>query len=68
VADGMARGIVSFVNAASIDAPRTIEALKSRLPPYMLPNRIIALNAIPLSANGKVDRKALRQLLDTQAP
>ncbi len=68
LADGMARGIVSFVNAASIDAPRTLEALKSRLPPYMLPSRIIALNALPLSANGKVDRKALRQLLDTQAP
>ena len=67
LADGMARGIVSFVHAASIDTPRTLEALKSRLPPYMLPSRIIALDTLPLNANGKVDRKALRQLLDTQA-
>ncbi len=68
VADGMARGIVSFVHAESIDALGTLEALKSRLPPYMLPSRIIALDKLPLSANGKIDRKALRQLLDTQAP
>ena len=68
LADGMARGVVSFVHAVSIDTLKTLEALKSRLPPYMLPSRIIALDTLPLNANGKVDRTALRQLLDTQAP
>lgn len=33
--------------------------LSSRLPEYMLPQRIIELSNFPLTANGKVDRKAL---------
>lgn len=35
------------------------EYLGQRLPDYMLPARIIALETFPLTANGKVDRKAL---------
>jgi amino acid adenylation domain-containing protein len=31
----------------------------TRLPDYMLPARIIFLEALPVSANGKIDRKAL---------
>jgi amino acid adenylation domain-containing protein len=33
--------------------------LKERLPAFMLPSAIIALTALPLSSNGKVDRRAL---------
>ncbi len=65
MAGDMARGIVSFVNAPSIDAERLIDALKTRIPPYMLPSRVIALNDMPLNASGKVDRRALRQLLES---
>lgn len=67
MANGMAHGIVGFVGAAAIDAPRTLEQLRARLPPYMLPSRLIALEHMPLNSSGKVDRKALRQLLETPA-
>ncbi|MGQ5483806.1 non-ribosomal peptide synthetase (plasmid) [Photobacterium damselae subsp. piscicida] len=35
--------------------------LSEHLPPYMLPKRIHFLSSLPLSANGKVDRKQLSQ-------
>ncbi|HEX9733566.1 MAG TPA: amino acid adenylation domain-containing protein [Thermoanaerobaculia bacterium] len=36
--------------------------LEERLPPYMVPARILLLDAIPVTANGKVDRQALAAL------
>ena len=35
------------------------EYLKQKLPNYMLPSECVILDALPLTANGKVDRKAL---------
>jgi amino acid adenylation domain-containing protein/FkbM family methyltransferase len=39
--------------------------LKRRLPPFMIPKEVILIEAIPLTANGKVDRAALSALLPT---
>ncbi|MET9578722.1 AMP-binding protein [Streptomyces massasporeus] len=43
--------------------PRT--ALRKTLPPYMIPAHLTAVAAIPLTANGKTDREAVRRLLTT---
>jgi D-alanine--poly(phosphoribitol) ligase subunit 1 len=60
---GAAHGIVAFVGAAAIDHLQLVGALKARIPAYMMPSRVIALQDLPLNTSGKVDRHALRQLL-----
>ncbi|HEX8961715.1 MAG TPA: non-ribosomal peptide synthetase [Rhodocyclaceae bacterium] len=41
--------------------------LRERLPSHLLPARILALDAMPLTANGKVDRNALRHWSEPSA-
>ncbi|MCH9648390.1 MAG: amino acid adenylation domain-containing protein [Deltaproteobacteria bacterium] len=44
-----------------IDAASLLEALGQRLPEFMVPSVVVPLDALPLNANGKVDRRALPQ-------
>jgi D-alanine--poly(phosphoribitol) ligase subunit 1 len=64
VVDGAAQGLVAFIGAKAIDEVQIITALKERLPHYMIPSRILPQESMPLNSNGKVDRKALRQILE----
>ncbi|WNG58277.1 amino acid adenylation domain-containing protein [Archangium gephyra] len=55
------RRLVAYVTgeprAPGVDALRAF--LERELPPHMVPGAFVALEALPLSPNGKVDRKAL---------
>ena len=54
--------LVAYVSAQAehaIDAARLREQLGRALPDYMVPALFMVLEALPLNANGKVDRKAL---------
>ncbi|MGJ7530490.1 amino acid adenylation domain-containing protein [Variovorax sp. GB1P17] len=61
--DGAAgASLVAYVAAhadQAIDAAALRERLGQTLPDYMVPRAIVTLPALPLNANGKVDRKAL---------
>jgi amino acid adenylation domain-containing protein len=68
VSHGIASGIVGFVTACGLEPARIRELLKDRLPPYMVPGVIHVLSEIPLTANGKIDRKQLLVSLEKLSP
>ena len=47
---------------ATLDVARLRAGLLQQLPDYMLPAHFVALAQLPLTANGKLDRQALRKL------
>ncbi|MGH8746570.1 MAG: non-ribosomal peptide synthetase [Burkholderiales bacterium] len=54
--------IVAYVvGRADLDLARLKDFLRSRLPEYMVPNRIETIDALPLTPSGKADRNALPQ-------
>ncbi|WP_311790570.1 MULTISPECIES: enterobactin synthase subunit F [Pantoea] len=57
---GDARQLVGYVVAdRPVDAEAIRAALAQQLPAHMVPVAIVELEALPLSSNGKLDRKAL---------
>nr|WP_279635659.1 non-ribosomal peptide synthetase [Corallococcus carmarthensis] len=54
--------LVAYVTAReghSLDSESLKAHLRQQLPEYMVPSALMVLDALPLNANGKVDRKAL---------
>lgn len=51
---------------SSVEANELRDFLKKKLPPYMLPAFFIALDSIPVTPNGKINRKALPLPEDTR--
>ncbi|NIF26375.1 non-ribosomal peptide synthetase [Pantoea sp. Tr-811] len=72
VIDEQRRIVAFFAEPRSMDAQSATQALQAHaekhLPDYMRPSRWRLLDAFPATANGKVDRKALRQMPDDNRP
>jgi nonribosomal peptide synthetase DhbF len=52
-------GYVVESEGQKVESQRLREWLEKKLPGYMVPGQIVLLAALPLNANGKLDRKAL---------
>jgi non-ribosomal peptide synthetase component F len=62
------RSVAAFVTPAVAPLEELREFLRAELPDFMVPSTLRALDALPLSANGKVDRAALAPLVAPPAP
>ncbi|MFD0266104.1 amino acid adenylation domain-containing protein [Streptomyces sp. NPDC127106] len=65
--EGMSRKLIGFIakrsGAPESDlAAEVAENISAHLPSYMLPSEIVSLPALPMNANGKVDRRQLPNL------
>lgn len=69
VADGDRQSLVAYVVArVAIEADALRAWLAGRLPEPMVPAQVIFLDQLPLTANGKIDRRALPRLTGRGAP
>ncbi len=46
-----------------IDSRKLIKDMKQVIPRYMLPNRIVSIETMPLNQSGKIDRVKLKEML-----
>ncbi|WP_432050092.1 amino acid adenylation domain-containing protein [Verrucosispora sp. NA02020] len=68
VGEGTHRRLALAVVAADepVDEAAVVGFLATRLPSYMVPERVVGVPGLPLTANGKVDRRALTAQVDTE--
>lgn len=55
--------IALFVESVETDTKDLYEYLKSQMPDYMIPSKILFCEKFPLNINGKIDRKVLKNML-----
>ncbi|MCW1963639.1 non-ribosomal peptide synthetase [Chryseobacterium viscerum] len=68
--EGNSKYLIAFIVSkpeAEKDISTVRNALKEELPGYMIPAQIIFIDKIPLTANGKTDAQALKDLADKEA-
>jgi amino acid adenylation domain-containing protein len=58
--------LVAFVAPGEADVAGALEFVRQRLPHFMVPRRIVAVERIPLSPNGKIDRNRMQELAEIE--
>ncbi|NJO81278.1 MAG: non-ribosomal peptide synthase/polyketide synthase [Blastochloris sp.] len=53
--------LTGYVTPETLDVEMVRDYLSERIPEYMIPQRLVALEKLPLTANGKIDRRTLQE-------
>ncbi len=61
------KGKIVLYYVGTVHERELATALRERLPRYMVPNRMVRLEQMPLTANGKIDRVTLKRLSENDA-
>ena len=56
------KSIVLFYTGAAMEEQALVAQLNQKLPSYMIPKQFVSLNEIPVTPNGKINRKALSEI------
>ncbi|MGW4283509.1 non-ribosomal peptide synthase/polyketide synthase, partial [Nocardia sp. NPDC004750] len=51
--------LIGYVVGDAVETAEVLDSVRRELPDYMVPTLLVALAAMPLNANGKLDRRAL---------
>jgi len=63
IVHGSAQGVVAFLSGTTCLPSQVKEEMKNRVVGYGVPQVVRVLDALPLNSSGKIDRKALLELL-----
>lgn len=61
--DDQSQKIVLFYQSDTMDDAAVLLGLRDMLPKYMLPNKLVKLDLMPMNGNGKIDRVKLKESL-----
>ena len=59
-------GFFEIEGASELDRKGVIHALKDKVPQWMIPNVLVKVETMPLTKNGKIDRKELMKIYKEQ--
>ena len=63
---GTSDQIIAFVCGSSVSPAEIRQRCRSLLPAYMVPRQVRIINSMPTNTNGKIDRHALRRLMEQE--
>ena len=56
------RNLVSFISPAAADVAAAVQSVEAKLPYYNKPSLVLALDELPRTARGKIDKRVLLQM------